>query len=410
MDKKNIRIIIISVGVVVVISLALFVFFRGPSESGEGATTQGEGFLSFLFPSSEDKPGEPYADPSDQSDTNDLPEGEYSTPGKLTQLTTKSVSGAIFNEELLKVLYFEKATGHLYEIDAFGQNREQRTITTIPKIFDISWSEDESKAVLRYLAEPEEGSIIEPMYTFITTSLTGEDSDTTEGIFLPLNTLDAVASPAEDEIFYFLEGETSAGVTSSFENQNQKEIFYSPFNEFLLNWPTKSTITLLTKPSASTEGYFYKLNPSTGSFNKILGGINGLTALYSPHGDKVLYSQSEGRGLTTKIYNTDDGASLTLNHKTLPEKCMFSSTNKDVLYCAVPTDIPSTYYPDDWYKGIVQFSDKLWEINLADGSTQIVLEGGDFDIINLFSNDTGEFLFFQNKKDGTLWSLKLSAD
>lgn len=402
MDKK--KLIIIGVGVVIVIGLALFVFFRGPSENEKGAI-EDEGFLSFLFPSSKDKSGEPFPEPSGQTDINGPAEGDYSTPGRLTQLTTKAVSGAVFNEDILKVQYFEKATGHLYEIDAFGQNRKQRTITTIPKIFEVSWSEDASKAVFRYLAEPEEESIIEPIYAFATASLS---STTVKGIFLPLNTAAVTASPEEDKVFYLLEGDTAVGIVSSFENQNKKEVFYSPFSEFLADWPAKNTITLLTKPSALIEGYFYKINPQTNSFTKILGGIKGLTALYSPHGDKVIYSQSEAGSLLVKIHGADDGTLVDFNYKTLPEKCLFSPMDKDIIYCAVPVKIPYAYYPDDWYKGVVQFTDKLWQINLDDGSTQVILEEGEFDIINLFPNSTGDFVFFQNKKDGTLWSLKLA--
>lgn len=403
MDKK--KLIIVSIGIVIVVGLSLFVFLGGsPKDEGQ-TTTESSGFLSFLFPSSQDKPGEPFAEPSNQQDTGDLTTGEYSTPGKLTQLTTRAIAGAVFSEEALKVQYFEKATGHMYEIDAFGQNKEQRTITTIPKILEVSWSKDASKAILRYLAEPEEeSSILEPVYTFIATSLT---STTTEGVFLPLNTILAVASPEEDKVFYLLEGDTSAGIVSSFENQNKKEVFYSPFSEFLADWPTKNTITLLTKPSAMVEGYFYRINPQTESFTKILGDIKGLTVLYSPYGDKVIYSQSEGGGLTTKIYDIEEGSSSDFSYKTLPEKCLFSPANEDLIYCAVPAEITYGYYPDVWYKGLVQFEDTLWKINTADGSTEKILEGGEFDMINLFSNSTGDFIFFQNKKDGTLWSLQI---
>ena len=403
MDKK--KLLTVGVGIVAVVGLALFVFLRGPSENKE-TSTKDEGFFSFLFPSSENKEGAPYAGPTEQLDDGEYNVGDYSTPGKLIQLTRKAVSGATFNEEDLKINYFEKPTGHLYEIDSFGKNEVQKTITTIPKIFEVSFSADSSRAVFRYLAESEEESVIEPVYTFSATSL---ESQEVEGIFLPMNTAVAVSSPKEDKIFYLLVGDTSAGLISDFENKNKKEIFYSPFSEFLADWPAEKTITLLTKPSSLVEGYFYRLNPGTGSFTKIIGNIKGLTALYSPHGNRVIYSQSEGSGLSTKIYDIDTGVSSDFNYKTMPEKCLWSPANKDIIYCAVPVEIPSGHYPDDWYKGNVQFADKLWKINLADGSTETILEGGDFDMVSLFSNSTEDFVFFQNKKDGTLWSLKLTT-
>ncbi len=407
MDKK--KLIIIGVGIVVIIGLALFLLFRGnSSDNGEPATTQGQGFLSFLFPSSQNKTGEPYANPDiNGQNTNNSDAGQYTSAGKLVQLTDQPISGATFNEDMMKVDYFEKSTGHLYEIDPSGQNKKQLTITTIPKIFEVDWSKDASGAVFRYLSEPEEGETTEPAYAFSATSFA---SSTTEGVFLPSNTVATAVSPEENKIFYLLEGNSSAaGIVSDFENKNQKEIFSYPISEFLVDWPSKNTVTLLTKPSAWVEGYFYKLNPQTGSLAKILGNIPGLTALYSPYGNRVIYSQNDNQGgITTKIYDLNKGTTIDSNYKTLPEKCMFSRTSEDVIYCAVPDDIPAGYYPDDWYKGNVQFSDKLWKINLADGSTRAILEDGDFDIINLFSNKTGDYILFQNKKDGTLWSLQLT--
>jgi hypothetical protein len=397
--NKKTLIIIGGVIAVIIVGFVLFFIFREPTTE----ETREEGFLSFLFPSSEDKSGGPLPGPSDKPETGDLP-GDYSTQGKLTRLTSMAVSGAVFNEESLKVQYFEKATGHMYEIDAFGKKEKKRTITTIPKIFEVFWSKNADKAILRYLAEPEEANIVEPVHSFVATSL----ASTTEGIFLPLNTLAAVTSPEEEKIFYLLEADTTAGIIASFENKNQKEIFYSPFGEFLISWPTKNTITLLTKPTALIEGYLYRLNAQTGSFTKILGDIKGLTALYSPHGNKILYSESERTIFETKIYDINEGTSSNFNYKTLPEKCIFSPINENIIFCAVPNDLPPARYPDDWYKGLISFSDTLWQIDLANGSTEIILEGGEFDIINLFSNSTGAFIFFQNKKDGTLWSLKLT--
>jgi hypothetical protein len=92
--------------------------------------------------------------------------------------------------------------------------------------------------------------------------------------------------------------------------------------------------------------------------------------------------------------------------KTLPEKCIWSEVDVNKIYCAVPKNLPTANYPDDWYKGLVSFDDNLWQIDTLTGETTLLLNQFGFDIINIFKTKNEDFLFFQNKKDGTLWSLK----
>ena len=93
--------------------------------------------------------------------------------------------------------------------------------------------------------------------------------------------------------------------------------------------------------------------------------------------------------------------------KTLPEKCLFSAINTDIIYCAIPRNIPKSDYPDDWYQGLFFFSDTLWQINLSSGAKKMILDEEDFDIINIFSDEKENYLFFQDKRNSTLWSFKL---
>ena len=64
--------------------------------------------------------------------------------------------------------------------------------------------------------------------------------------------------------------------------------------------------------------------------------------------------------------------------------------------------------PDEWYKGAVSFSDAIVEIDAATSQTKTLLENeADVDLISPFVSPDGKYLFFQNKKDGTLWRLML---
>jgi len=394
MNQKTL-IIIISIAGVILIGIGIFLLTRGGAEQGQ--TTEGP---ITLFPSSEDRPA-PL--PSMGSELTDEAANGQLSQG-LVQIINIPVSGAVFNKESEKIRYFDKATGHIYEITAQGQDKQQITITTIPKIFEVLWSKDATKAVLRYFEE--ENGTSESLKTFVMSSIS--TTTQTEGIFLPTKTLSAVVSPSEDKIFYLLEnGEYSQGLTATFENKNQKQIFSSQFNEFLPNWPQKNVITLLTKPSYLNEGYLYKLNPTTGYLTKIVSRIKGLTALYSPLVDSVIYSQSDNGSIATKFYNGETKKTSDLGVKTLPEKCVFSKMDESKIYCAVPRMFPSANYPDDWYQGSFFFSDAIWQIDTVNGSTKVLADYGDFDAVNLFMDQNEGYLFFQDKKDSTLWSLKI---
>jgi len=399
MNKKTI-ITISAVAGLIIIGLVVFVLLK-PS-AGE---TTGGGILSFFFPSSPEGPTPigtvtPIINPVEptQPTTQNL--------GVLAQLTEEAVVGPILNKKTGKIQYFEKGTGHLFEMEINGSGKNQRTITTIPKIFEVFWSKDADRAILRYLNGNNNGNGPETTRTF----LASFSATSTSGILLPSGTFSVAASPEEDKIFYLLGEDSASGVTASFENKSQKEIFSSSFTEFLANWPQKNIITLLTKPTSLTGGYLYSLNPQTGSFVKILNNIKGLTTLYPPAGDKLIYAESANKSFSAKVYDLKTGQTIDLSPNTLPEKCVFSAKDENIIYCGVPKAIPQVNYPDDWYKGLISFSDGLWKIDLKNGATKMLLNESELDMINPFLSPEENSVFFQNKKDGNLWSFQITPE
>lgn len=338
----------------------------------------------------------------------------------LTQLTQKAVSGATFIPSSVPpsgttegegkngtVRYFEKATGHIYDIDLKTLTASRASNTTIPGIFETYWSKDGDQAIIRYI-EKNETSVEDSVRNFSVLSIA---ATSTRGIFLLSSIRAIAASPKENRIFYLAPFEdTYVGMTASFEDKKQKQILIIPFGEFSAAWPSENLISLNTKPSAAAEGYLYKLNPSTGSLEGVLKGIRGLTALWSPDASFILYSESSFGGFRTGLYDAKEGSASQFSLLTLPEKCAWGAKQKGIIYCAVPLNVPSGSYPDDWYQGIVSFNDRIWKINISDGATEIISEqqiNKVFDIINPFLDKNEEYFFFQNKIDGTLWSLKI---
>jgi len=98
---------------------------------------------------------------------------------------------------------------------------------------------------------------------------------------------------------------------------------------------------------------------------------------------------------------------------TLPEKCVFSQSNSDVVYCAGPTQMPRVPMPESWYQGIVSLNDNLWKIDLSTQNYEELLMDKEevdqsFDMTKLEVSPDDEFILFINKKDLTLWSLEIT--
>jgi hypothetical protein len=76
-------------------------------------------------------------------------------------------------------------------------------------------------------------------------------------------------------------------------------------------------------------------------------------------------------------------------------------------------DPPTGYaYPDDWYQGAVQFSDRIWKLQVAGRYAQLVLDFPKetqqaLDATALAIDAANTTLVFINKIDGSLWSYSL---
>lgn len=391
MNKKII--IILSVIIIIVIVIAGLYWFYSSKPASERP-----GIISVLFPSAGEQQIQGLPIPGGGG----LPSGGLQGAGNiLTQLTQNAVSGAGATSTTIR--YIEKSTGHIYKIEPNGQNRSRLSNITILKTFESFWSLDASKVILRYF---EEGAY--PSVKTFSAVINPNATTTLQGIFLPSSAAAVAVSPAEDKIFYLIPTEEGvSAITADFGNKKQSNILNIPFSEFNINWPSKNIITLLTKPSAAAEGFLYFLDPKTGSFEKIIGGVNGLTALLSPDGARAIYSQSRRNGIETKIFTIKDKTSADFGLTTLPEKCVWSKIDKNTLYCAVPNNLSSGDYPDGWYQGLISFNDSIWQINLSTGETNVLINETNSDVISPFLNKDENYFVFTNKKDNTLWSLKI---
>ncbi|MEW5907757.1 MAG: hypothetical protein AB1643_01050 [Patescibacteria group bacterium] len=399
----NKKIIIIAIVVTVILGLiagGYFLFIKNKGKTGGIAD-----IISGFFPTGQEK---------DILQNNLIPSnGEniganLAGSGNFFQISHNPVSGAFATSAFVR--YIEQSTGHIYEVDLQKKSSKRISNTTILGSFNSVWSFNGDKLVIGYLDESDYGLQVKNFSLKIsdeTATFTG--TSTAQGIFLPTDTISIASSPSEDKIFYLEKsGDSTTGIIATFEDKKRAAIFSSVISEFNVSWPNKNNIALLTRPSAAITGFLYFIDIKTGALQKILGDIKGLTALVSPDGGQVFYSENRNNNIVTKIYDVKNKTADEFYLRTLPEKCVWSRKEKDIIFCAVPTNLPQVDYPDYWYQGLISFeNDSIWKINFVSGETTELLKDTNLDIINPLFTLSEDYLIFINKKDNTLWGLKL---
>ncbi len=225
---------------------------------------------------------------------------------------------------------------------------------------------------------------------------------------LPTNILDMHVTADRQNVFYLQAG-TSGGVAGIVTNSNatgSQTVFRSELSEWLSQILSGTQVSLATKASGFVEGYAYLLETTTGRFERLIGPRFGLTTNIDPEGRYVLFSETNARGFTLRLLNTETQNEQELSITTLPEKCTWESTGA-FIYCAVPASIPAGVYPDDWYMGLVTFRDDLYRIDIETGNVRLETRLPNIEVINLQVAPSQNYLYFMDNITKELWSWNL---
>jgi hypothetical protein len=187
-------------------------------------------------------------------------------------------------------------------------------------------------------------------------------------------------------------------------------IFSTPLSSLRISFAGKQYLAT-TKASASLPGSAFLVS-TDGNFSRIAGPYDGLVALASPLGKWVLVSYVLNTSMQMELVNAATGETLRLPVATIADKCVWA-TDDSAVYCGVPVNPPArASYPDDWYQGAVQFSDRIWKIQVSGRYAQLVLDfpketKGSLDVQAPAINPASTMLVFVNKNDGSLWGYSL---
>lgn len=328
-------------------------------------------------------------------------------------IESKDRKGAVINTG---ARYIERGLGHIFETQLSTYTESRIVNETRARLGEALWGNGGKSVVVRFV-DDNDGGVVKSRIVNIGSSLISFARGTsteaistgflkTEEVYLPDSIpFMAVSEDGADKLFY-LEG--GVGSTTNFKDSGASKIFSSAFTEWLPQFPNQKLVTLTTRPSATVPGHMFFLNTGTKAVTKILGNINGLTTLTSHDGKLVLYSETKAGAPELSVYDPLKNEFHSLYLQTLPEKCVWSNKKTPLFYCAVPQILPSASYPDQWYQGLVSFSDNLWEINPVTFVTRRImtpqtLGAPALDMTNLVLSSEDTYLLFINKITGTPW-------
>lgn len=300
------------------------------------------------------------------------------------------------------VKYYARSNGHIWESDFVGANLKKLASTTLNGLIKATWSPDKTKVIGWF---SDNNKIKKYFYDYATnqSSLLAEKMGW------------VTWSPDSKRIAYLFvdaaTGQNNISVANP-DGTNWKNIFKTRLDNLIVAWPSPAKISLGQPASGLAQSILYALNPDTGDFAKILSDVFGLSVKWSPKADKILYSSTSDRGQNPKLTLSDaSGAnSKDLKLAGLADKCVWSKDDRTI-FCALPQEISlNAVWPDDYYKGLVILADDFYKINLeTDEKTKLLGSNSQFsyDAQELFLSPKEDYLFFTNRRDGLLWSLKI---
>lgn len=327
------------------------------------------------------------------------PQTEVTTGTNKNTKTPVITTPAVQYETVPSLRYVERATGHIYQMSLTNSNSGKISNSTIPGVYEAIFSGDASSVIYRYVASGDR------VITSFLAQLGGKSE------FLSPDILEVAVSPQKDQFFTLIKNKNGVtGSIRSFLLNNTKQVFSSPFSEWLTQWINEKSVILTSKPSYLVDGSVFSLDITNGTLTKIIGGIPGITVLSDQTGKNILYGASLDTGPKLNLFNVTNHTSKDLGIYGLPEKCVWNKDNT-YIYCALPSKIVGAQFPDSWYQGNISFDDYFVKIDAKSGNIVTLTNAGDvenIDAINLFLNKDESKLFFTNKKDYTLWSLDLN--
>ena len=334
---------------------------------------------------------------------------------RLWRVTKTPVAGFEFATST-SVLYFsERATGYIFRTDVLSGEILRRTNTLVPKTYEALLSRN-GGAIYRSINDTT-GAV--QTFTGVIGSSTTANLGTLLGINLKNNIFALDANPDSKTIFYLLaDGGQTIGVTMPWtegKTGKEKQVFSSSIASWRPYALADGRLLVMEKPQDGAVGYAYEIL-ADGSLKPLVRAAPGLTFLPIANSSTFIFGTSENGSLA--LYAKTSTTTYALPVKTVADKCVWApftpaSGKKPasdlVVYCAVPSDVSSKNFLQNWYMGALHTSDSWWRLNLTTRRAEKIFSEGsaNIDVVDPTIDSTGGVLAFKNGYDGALWVLRI---
>jgi len=392
MNTKLKKILIIIIIVLILVLAGLLVYKFVIKKGG-----QGEGQPSGQFPPGQEGQGAPEGA---EQEGQIIPQPE----AKIKAISREAVYSPTITADKNQVIYYLRSNGNIWQSNFDGSNLGQVSSTFLENLIQILWSPNKDKEITIF--EDGLGNVSKYLY------------DHAANKALPLNKYMnyVVWSPDGKKIAYQYQNDFTGDNTISLANpdgSNYSIVLKTRLKNLTLEWPKGSDVFFQEKPTGLVPSSLYSLNTLTKSFGQIISNINGLSVRWSVDGSKFIYSKtgSKGENISVFVANRNGSNSKSLEIATLVEKCAWSQDLR-YIYCAIPKNInEAELLPDDFYKGTFAAVDNFFRVNIETGEKNKLLEDSQmietYDANDLFLSPQEDYLFFVNKVNGLLYSIKL---
>ena len=322
----------------------------------------------------------------------------------LRQLTTRAVIGygeySNNTENKNVIRYAEAGTGHVYEINLLTGTEIRLSNITIPNVEAAQFSPDGTKVAI--------GSGFGNQNTIQLLTLAGENSATKETLSPKM--VDFIFNDNNELLYTEYSSAGQSGNLLKTDTKTSQTLFTVPFQNATIVWSIDGDTQhyVYPKPSAKLNGFLYRLQ--NGTLIRESASGEGLTA--EINAQYYIHTITTDNGPVSFVTDRTTGTRASLPIIVEPSKCVFAPDNNKYLYCGHEGVGLTNEFPDNWYKGLISFSDKLYKIDLEKSlAAQLVSPeqetGRELDVIDMNISQEGKVLYFINKNDNTLWMYEI---
>lgn len=343
----------------------------------------------------------PYQKERDKPGAEETAKNNDEQKNRVFQISKEVVLGSTISKDKNHIVYYVKETGNVKQADLDGRNIKTISTTQINNLTGIEWSSDKDKVFCARIKDN-----TQDLYIY----------DYLEKKVFPINAnaRNIKFSKNGQKIAYnyvnVASSENNISMADS-DGKNFSVILNTRLNNPELQWIDGLRIAAWEHPSYSKSSSILIVDTASLQLERILSGKNGLSANFSPDGNKALYSYSDlsGKNLSLGIYDLKSKKEIKSNIATLAEKCVWSRNNKET-YCAIGQNFPITEMPDKYYASNTSSKDYFVKINSETGKyTEVFpkIASLNIDAKELFLSPTEDRLYFVDRGDGKLYGLAL---